>query len=126
MIHHGVASVLREHVKEFEKSTSAELDTLLIGQRVAKQFPMSDQDGDHVYRGSVACVHGGGPGFPYGIRYDDGDTEDMNAVELYGMFACLECMHDGRFNSVSQSSCFLSSFLIFRGNGTLHSGWREG
>jgi pantothenate kinase type III len=83
MIHHGVASVLREHVKEFEKSTSAELDTLLIGQRVAKQFPMSDQDGDHVYRGSVACVHGGGPGFPYGIRYDDGDTEDMNAVELY-------------------------------------------
>ena len=129
MIHYGISGLLKEKVEEFEKSSSAELDTLLIGQRIAKTFPTSDQDGDHVYRGCVACVHEAGSGFPYGIRYDDGDTEDMNAIQLYGTFARLEyipCVLLGRFYSVSNCKRVFSSFLIYRGNGTVYSGWREG
>ena len=115
MVHYGITSVLKENAEEFEQSASAELDTILIGQRIAKKFSTSDQDGDHIYRGCVACVRGDGSKFPYGIRYDDGDAEDMNALQLYGTFLpvsnALHSVHRWRFYNVSKSCAFSRHFV---------------
>jgi hypothetical protein len=124
MTHYGMACVLRKNSDEFQKSPSADMDTVLIGQRVAKKFPVSDQDGDYVFRGSVACVHADDSEYPYGVRYDDGDSEDMTVVQLYGTFNFLKWITVTKFFLCCIT--YIHSLYICRGSGTLHPGWREG
>ena len=88
MIHYGIAGALKRKALAFKESASADMDTLLIGQRVAKKFPKPDEDQDYVYRGSIACVQADSK-FPYHVRYDDGDDEDLDAVQLYGAWTSL-------------------------------------
>ena len=86
MVHYGIAGTLKRKCVSNKSSPMADMETLLIGQRVAKKFPTSDEDGDFMYRGFVACVHPQGENtkFPYAIRYDDGDAEDLSVMQLYG------------------------------------------
>lgn len=123
MVHYGISGVLKREAKLFKESPSAEMDALLIGQRIAKEFSKRDDDGDYVYRGSVACVHGNSCKHPYGIRYDDGETEEMDVVQLYGMCKCLEECICAIFYKLLSS--ILYCFLFCRGTRTVHSGRRE-
>jgi len=84
MIHYGIAGALKRKAVLFQETPTADMDMLLIGQRVAKTFPQPDEDGGFVYRGAVACVHAKNPKFPYSVRYDDGDAEDFSVLDLYG------------------------------------------
>lgn len=86
MIHYGITAALKRKIKE---SPSADMDTLLIGQRMAKKFPKADEDQDFVYRGFIASVNNGSKA-PYRVRYDDGEEEDMDALQLYGK--CAVCL----------------------------------
>lgn len=95
MIHYGIAGVLTRKDAEFREDSpaTANLDALLIGQRIAKKFPAADADGDFVFRGVVSCIHKD-PDNPYGIRYDDGDSEDFSVDELYGTSFCCMIGHE--------------------------------
>ena len=49
-----------------------------IGRRVAMLFDVQADDGDNIYRGTVVGVNERDGAKEYGIKYDDGDTEDVS------------------------------------------------
>lgn len=57
-----------------------------MGKRVAKEFEVPDEDGDHIYRGQVLSysVYDGDKGIePYfRVVYTDGDEEDVDFQDL--------------------------------------------
>lgn len=85
MIHYGIAGAIKRKIAALPKQCpDRQLVNLLIGQRVAKKFSERDEDGDMTFRGTVAAAQGIEKRFRYLIRYDDGDREDMDDVQLYG------------------------------------------
>jgi transcriptional antiterminator Rof (Rho-off) len=82
----GIASALQAKVLEYKLVPCEEFDKLLIGCRVAKQFTVLDEDGDCIYRGTIASsvrskqkdLHN------YLVLYDDVDTEELNLVQIHG------------------------------------------
>jgi pantothenate kinase type III len=84
MVHYGIQGVLKHKVKLAINDALRDEENILFGQRLAKRFHMRDADGDPIFRGTIAAVHRKNGMFPYYVRYDDGDGEDMTAVQLYG------------------------------------------
>jgi hypothetical protein len=97
--HYGLASILIKQSKLAEGVSEADpinqIRSDLIGQRVAKHFPVADLDGEFVYRGSIVSIRvgaadeGGGENMSlvndwFFVRYDDGDKEHLDLVTLYG------------------------------------------
>ena len=87
LIHYGISAVLqmqvlaRKNKAEFYKSVESH-----VGKRVAKVFDVESDDGDNIFRGSVAneiIIEGGKKG--YRIKYDDGDAEDVTTESLFDM-----------------------------------------
>ena len=86
--HYAVGKLLeinQSHMTN-QLSPDEELRARLIGQRVAKEFPVGDKDGDKLYRGSVRQVKRGEhlESDLYTVQYDDGDNEDYDFEEIYG------------------------------------------
>ena len=88
LIHYGIMTVLRQHCKQaMDQASPVDLLRIeIIGQRVAKRFPRPDEDDDYIFRGTVMSVTPGNTFEEdwFTIRYDDGDQEDLDIVELYG------------------------------------------
>jgi Type III pantothenate kinase len=99
--HYGLASILTKQSKLAEGVSEADpinqIRSDLIGQRVAKHFPVADLDGEFVYRGSIVSIRVGAANDDVGggdkmslvndwffVRYDDGDKEHLDLVTLYG------------------------------------------
>ena len=87
LCHYGIGFLLKNRLKNMTISKDDELRQSLIGQRVAKMFEnQPDFDGDYVYRGSIVSIR---PGKVleedlFSVRYDDGDMEQMELLEIYG------------------------------------------
>jgi len=80
----GIAVVLKEKLKEHKEEPASEMDKLLIGCRVAKEFEQPDEDGDLVYRGTISgSVRDGKTETSYLVLYDDVDTEELSLVEVH-------------------------------------------
>lgn len=89
MVHYGIAGALNKQALATKSSPTAEVDNLLIGLRIAKKFTTRGENGDFIFRGTVACIHPRASKYPYAIRYDDGDAEDLSVTQLYGTFCVL-------------------------------------
>jgi hypothetical protein len=83
LIHYGIAAVLYKQAKT-ERLMSEFANDEHIGRRVAKLFDVEADDGDNIYRGTVVGVNERDGAKEYGIKYDDGDTEDVSVVTLFG------------------------------------------
>lgn len=84
MVHYGIQGVLKRHMELATKDALRDEENILFGQRLAKRFSIRDDDGDPIFRGTLTAVHRDNGKYPYYVRYDDGDGEDMTAVDLYG------------------------------------------
>lgn len=84
MVHYGIQAVLKRKMAIAKNDPDREMENLLIGQRLAKRFQTRDEDGDPIFRGTITAVHRRNGKYPYYVRYDDGDGEDMSAVQLHG------------------------------------------
>ncbi len=96
MIHIGVCSSLLSQIKknyvnpEEEKeeehvgTEKKDFDIIHIGKRVAKYFAQAQEDGDHIYRGTINKVSQGKYASYFFVVYDDGDSEEVFLDELYG------------------------------------------
>ena len=84
MVHYGIQAALKRKMEVAKNDPFREMENLLIGQRLAKRFQARDVDGDPVFRGTIAALHRDNGAYPYYVRYDDGDGEDMSAVQLHG------------------------------------------
>jgi hypothetical protein len=82
----GIAHTLTEKLKEYNGPDVSELDKLVLGCRIAKPFEgRPDEDGDPIYRGTVAAsVREGTQTTSYIVIYDDMDSEEFDFGELYG------------------------------------------
>lgn len=69
-----------------KKAKDAVKYDVYVGKRVAKEFEVPDEDGDHIYRGQVLSysVYDGDKGIePYfRVVYTDGDEEDVDFQDL--------------------------------------------
>jgi len=80
----GIAVVLKEKQRKFKETPVSEMDKLLIGCRVAKQFVQPDDEGDYVYRGTIsASIRDNQTEQAYLVLYDDVDTEELTLIELH-------------------------------------------
>jgi hypothetical protein len=84
MVHYGIQGVLKAKMELAAKDASRDEENNLVGQRLARRFHTRDEDGDPIFRGTITSVHRNNGKHPYYVRYDDGDGEDMTAVQLYG------------------------------------------
>ena len=111
LIAHGVAALLMRKIEEHKTSVFNESDKKLLGCRVAKEFKVSDEDGDRVYRGTIAATIRvkNSAVRQYVVLYDDADAEEMDLVQIHG-----KCLFE---NSSRSFSC-----SIFLANGFVNSG----
>jgi len=80
----GIANVLKEKLNEYKEESISEMDKLLVGCRVAKEFQQPDEDGDHVYRGTISgSIRDGKTETSYLVLYDDVDCEELSLVEIH-------------------------------------------
>lgn len=90
LCHYGIGDLLKTQVEKVKDDTPEDhLRQMLTGQRVAKNFDMADADGDFVFRGSIISIkvdEKDSYNDLYFVRYDDGDTEDFDIVEVHGKF----------------------------------------
>ena len=104
--HYAVGKLLEINQSQMtnQLSPDEELRARLIGQRVAKEFPVADKDGDKLYRGSVRQVKRGEhlESDLYTVQYDDGDNEDFDFEEIYGE----SCLSYGYFTFLVFQSSF--------------------
>jgi pantothenate kinase type III len=89
LVHYGVGEVLKEEVQKANADISEDdkLRYELTGQRVVKIFDKPDYDGDYFYRGSIVSIQKHDlsmEGDWFSIRYDDGDSEQMDIIQVYG------------------------------------------
>jgi len=82
----GIANALKAKIEKHKETPISQFDKLLLGCRVAKEFKQPDEDGDRVYRGTIAASvrNRNGELQQYLILYDDVDTEEMSLVEIHG------------------------------------------
>jgi len=86
LIHYGISAVLKYQVLAKNKAKFSKSGETHVGKRVAKVFDVECDDGDNIFRGSVAeeiVVEGGKKS--YRINYDDGDAEDVTKESLFDM-----------------------------------------
>ena len=94
MLHIGVAAALLQNMKKNyadnetkekeEQSRLRELESKLIGQRVAKYFTKEQKDGDHIYRGTVESCRQSLKETLFLVCYDDNDSEEVRMEEVEG------------------------------------------
>lgn len=86
LIAHGVAAALTMKTEKYKSSVFHETDKKLLGCRVAKEFKLSDDDGDRVYRGTIAASIRikNSTVRQYLVLYDDADAEEMDVVQIHG------------------------------------------
>jgi pantothenate kinase type III len=86
LIAFGIAIALKAKVEKHKSQAITDFDRLLLGCRVAKEFKTLDEDGDRIYRGTIAASvrTSDSEEHQYLVLYDDIDTEEMNLVELHG------------------------------------------
>ena len=88
LTHYGIGQVLDEKTSAGQSLQSEEdkIREEIVGQRVAKEFVIRKET--KTFRGSVAAVAAGKTMDEdwFYIRYDDGDTEHLSIIDLYGMF----------------------------------------
>lgn len=88
LIFEGIATLLKSKMtREEDLSADDLLREKLLGQRVAKRFPLAPYpDGDDVYRGYVRSVERGNTidADFYRVEFDDGDQEELDVEELHG------------------------------------------
>ena len=90
LIHYGIAAVLGVKVQERQIMAKFSTDSH-INKRVAKVFDTETDDGDNVFRGTVVEeIMLRGVGKTYSIRYDDGDSEDVTARDLFDMIGLFQ------------------------------------
>ena len=90
LIHYGIAAVLGVKVQERQMMAKFSTDSH-INKRVAKVFDTETDDGDNVFRGTVVEeIMLRGVGKTYSIRYDDGDSEDVTARDLFDMIGLFQ------------------------------------
>jgi pantothenate kinase type III len=85
--HYAVGKLLEINRDQMDQLTGDdELRARLVGQRVAKEFPVADAEGDVIYRGSVRQVKRGEflEADFFTVQFDDGDNEDLDFEEIYG------------------------------------------
>ena len=100
LAHHGIAEVLLDEKKKLETELehtdngvdNQNLRNELIGQRVAKVFNGSTNKstGDSTFYGVIVAVQSGRNIFDenvFTIDYDDGDSEEMEILEVYSKYA---------------------------------------
>jgi pantothenate kinase type III len=91
--HFGIVALFRERMVSDEQMDATErVRNEVLGQRVAKDFhARPDEDSETIYRGTISWVDRGKTYDDdlYKIDYDDGDQEELNVLEIYGM--C--CLH---------------------------------
>jgi pantothenate kinase type III len=86
LIAFGIATALKAKVEKHKSQAITDFDRILLGCRVAKEFKTLDEDGDRIYRGTIAASVRAKDSeeHQYLVMYDDIDTEEMNLVELHG------------------------------------------
>ena len=92
MLHVGIAATLLHYMKRSNDSGNgfnrhSDIDTLhlnYIGKRVAKYFEKAQDDGNHIYRGTVNSHKEVNGLSLFNIQYDDSDQEDVVLHELEG------------------------------------------
>jgi len=86
LIHYGITAVLKMRFLAKNKAKFSNTGETHVGKRVAKVFDVETDDGDNIFRGSVAkeiVIEGGEKN--YRINYDDGDAEDVSNESLIDM-----------------------------------------
>jgi hypothetical protein len=84
-VYHALSKKMDEADKE-GRGRDEDLRDMLVGLRVAKEFPQPDYDGEKNYRGTILnCI----PGRTfeqdlYYVRYDDQDSEKVSPGEIVG------------------------------------------
>jgi pantothenate kinase type III len=90
---YGIGHLIQAKSNEVGIPTPDEqLRLRLLGQRVAREFPIPDTEGDSIYRGSIVGFLPGEDnveGDLYAVRYDDGDKEECSLDQVYGTFRIL-------------------------------------
>lgn len=94
---HGVAAALIMKAGQFKTTVFHEHDKKLLGCRVAKEFKLSDDDGDRVYRGTIAATIRikNSTARQYLVLYDDADAEEMDVVQIHGKCLLYHLVLDG-------------------------------
>lgn len=85
LIAFGVANAIKAKVEKYKTTTGMKFEKLLLGCRVAKEFSKADDDGDRVYRGTIAgAIRTKNNDLEqYLVVYDDADTEELNLIEIH-------------------------------------------
>lgn len=93
LIAFGVANAIKAKVEKYKTSSGLKFDKLLLGCRVAKEFNKADEDGDRVYRGTIAAAiqTKNDELEQYLVVYDDADTEELNLIEIHGTLLVVFC-----------------------------------
>ena len=85
----GIAAMLATKAEQYKTSDFHDLDRKLLGCRVAKEFSLPDEDGDRVYRGTIAASIQvkNSTARQFLVLYDDADAEEMDLVQIHGKYS---------------------------------------